>query len=114
MANLVERIIGIGITDANPKISGHQFMAALAELGYGYVTRSQVIAGFGITAEEESDLDWIINKLSPMNQLSRAMCLEELHNVILLAEAGLRYNTRASFVDRINLCVERYTTASDV
>lgn len=113
MAELVERLIGIGITDTFTKIPVHQFMAALSEIGYGYATRAQVVAAFNITSVQESDLDWFINKLSPMNQLSRMACLEEVHNVMMLAESGLKYTDRTSFVNRINGCIERYTTAAD-
>lgn len=111
MANLVERLIGID--GYGEKIPVHQFMAAISELGRGHVTRAQIIAYFNLTLDEEADLDWLINKASGFNQLSREWFCRELHDIMLLAENGAKYTDRTSFVNRVQSSIERYNTAAD-
>lgn len=48
-----------------PHIPAHAFMAALAELERGKMSRAQVLAAFGIAAEEEADLDALAALTAP-------------------------------------------------
>jgi hypothetical protein len=56
---LYERLIGT----AGPKIHVHTFMAALGEIERGKMSRAQIIAGFGLSASEETELDTLTAKV---------------------------------------------------
>jgi hypothetical protein len=68
------------------KLRSHQFMAALAELKRGEVTRAQVVAAFGLSASEETQLDTFIDNHAGTG--SKAINREEIHDALLLGEAG--------------------------
>jgi len=87
---------------ADPKIPVHQFMAAVAEAVRGQVTRAQIIAAFGLRVEDETDLDFLITKVGTLVVAEKFEFTRVLHDILLLAETGLAYNTRTSFTDRIN------------
>lgn len=89
-------------SDTNPKIPVHQFMAAVAEAVRGQSGRAAIITMFALRTEDEADLDFLIAKVSGMAVAERFEFTRVLHDILLLAERGLAYNTRASFVARIN------------
>ncbi len=77
------------LIDPNPgevKLPVHQFMAALAELARGEVTRAQVIAFFSLSASEETQLDeFIANQAGSGSKLINR---QEIHDVLMLGEIG--------------------------
>lgn len=52
----------------SPKISVHAIMAAVGEQERGKLTRAQVLAAFGITAQEEADYDALAAKVKPTQE----------------------------------------------
>ena len=97
---LYERLVLSSETE--PKIPVHQFMAAIAEAVRGQVTRAQIITAFELRVEDETDLDFLITKVGTLAVGEKFEFTRVLHDILLLAERGLAYNTRTSFVDRIN------------
>lgn len=97
---LYERLV---LPDAsNEKIAVHQFMAAVSEAVRGQVTRAQIITAFGLRVEDEADLDFLITKVGTLAVGERFEFGRVLHDVLMLAESGLAYTDRTSFVARIN------------
>ncbi len=89
-------------TTADPKIPVHQFMAAVAEAVRGQVTRAQIITAFGLRVEDEADLDFLITKVGTLAVAEKFEFTRVLHDILLLGETGLAYNTRALFTARVN------------
>ena len=92
---LLDRLIG----SEQPKIGVHQFQAALAEWEDGALTRAEVIAAFAIGQAEESELDWL--KARYVAAADKERFKKVLDNVLLLAEAGLIYDTPAKVQSRL-------------
>lgn len=84
-----------------PKLPIHSFVAGLAEVQRGVVTRAQFIAAFGITVAEEADLDALINKATSLPAARRHEFRTAMHDWLLLAETGHAYTTQAAFVNRV-------------
>ncbi len=103
---LLDRIVGwVGdvntpLPEGEEKIAIHAFQAALAEWQDGGVTRADVVAAFTITVEEESDLDWLKGRYASASDKNRFA--KVVDNVLLLAEAGRIYTTKASITARLN------------
>lgn len=95
---LVERLLG-----TEKKIPVHSFMAAMGELQRGEVTRVQVIAAFELDTSATAQLDVLIAHVQAMPAAERFKFRTELHDVLLLAEDGLAYNTPAALVGRLAL-----------
>lgn len=93
--SLLDRLIG----SEAPKIGVHQFQAALAEWEDGALTRAEVIAAFAIGAAEETELDWLKARYQAATDKERFK--KVLDNVLLLAEAGLVYDTPAKVQARL-------------
>lgn len=72
-----------------PKITVHQFMAALAEYKRGAVTGQQIVTAFSLTSSEATALQqWLSNLDS--DEIDRTL----IHDVLLLGETGLYSNTQ--------------------
>lgn len=91
---LYPRLIGL----EEPKISIHQFMAAIAEFKRGRVTGPQIATAFSLSAEEIVELTTLRARVT-----SDALTAEEIHDVCLLAEGGLAYNTEATMKTRFGV-----------
>jgi hypothetical protein len=96
---LAERLLG---TDGT-KIGVHQFMAAMGELARGEVTRAQVIAAFNLVGPDVTQLDTLIAAAQAMPAADRFKFSLEMHDVLLLGEAGLVYATPATLATRLGL-----------
>ncbi len=96
--SLAERLIGIGITETIPKISVHQFMALLAERKRNRVTNQQVIDILGLDDQEQTELLAVWAKVN-----NNSLTATELHDVLLLAEAGMAYTTVAALRTRLGV-----------
>jgi hypothetical protein len=76
------------------KISVHRFGAALREYAAGGVTRAQVIATFGLTGSDVTELDALAATYTAMPSgstaqvLAKAAYLDRMEDVFLLCETG--------------------------
>lgn len=93
---LYERILRL----EEPKIPVHGFMAALAERKRGRVTAQQIVTTFQLDAAAQADavalnarFDDAVNPLTGV----------ELHDVLLLADAGLAYQTVNALKTRLGV-----------
>ena len=91
------------ISDGPDKIGVHQFMAAMAELIRGQVSRADVIAFFEMSGTDITQLDALIAKGQAMSVAERFKYALELHDVLLLAEAGHRYTTVGELRARLDI-----------
>ncbi len=109
MANLTDRLRpsasdpGRLPSGTSFRIGTHPFMAALGELERGQVTKAQVVAAFDMDATTEADLDAIISLVLGMSFQDRKNFRMELHDVLILSEAGIAYTTRAQLRTRLGL-----------
>lgn len=78
------------------KLPVHQFLAALAEIRRGQITRAQLISGFAVSVAQEAQLDTFIARMA-----SDTLTREEVHDVLLLAENGFR--TPAQVMTRLGI-----------
>lgn len=92
---LYERLLRI----EEPKIPAHQFMAALGELKRGRVTAPVLAAAFALDVAEQAEAATLFDRFSGGAPLTSG----ELHEVLLLAEAGLAYNTVTSLKNRLGV-----------
>ena len=105
---LLDRLIGT----EEPKLPVHQFQSALDEWALGSTIlgstnaerRTAIINSFSISAEEESDLDFIKQKYDDAVTNGKDVEFRKiLDNVLLLAEQErLGYGVKANIVTRLN------------
>lgn len=89
---LLDRILGT----AEPKISPHEIMAALAEYKRGAVTGAQIITAFELTSAEATQLQtWLANLDTDV--INRAL----IHDALLLGEGG--HYTKAQVQARLGV-----------
>jgi hypothetical protein len=95
MAELVERLMGLN-ADGTPmetaeqlakKIGAHYFFAAVGEVVHGRLTAASVKSLFDMSSAEQSELN-ALAALMPAagNQVGRALFIESIHGVFMLAE----------------------------
>lgn len=110
MANLTDRLLP-GPDDPKEvspdvpfEIAKHDFAAAMGEFEGGYITRQNVIDAFGLETNAITDLDALIDFVQGLpNTTQRKLFIWDLHNVLLLSEAGLAYTTRAQLRTRLGI-----------
>jgi len=93
---LLNRITGISEEQENlNRVARDFFMAGLYELSQGRVTKANLVSFWNLTAEQETELDWVIGKYnSQPNAEAKAVMLESLAWWLALAELGAPgYNT---------------------
>ncbi|MFY9326496.1 MAG: hypothetical protein WAO76_00510 [Georgfuchsia sp.] len=102
--SLVDRLAGIGDPDTVQKLSINTFWALLYELAKGKVSRLQLINYFQLSAEEITELDWIIARYNAQpNATAKASFVELMQVVFMLAEARVPgYTSNAELAARIN------------
>ena len=102
MADLFDRLFPSGETE--PNIPVHAFMAAVTDYVAGYTTRNQIIGVWTLDAEAQADLNKFCDALDALGtKLNKIAFALELDAVMLLAEAGMKYTTKADFKTRLNL-----------
>lgn len=95
---LIERFF----SDSERKIPVHQFMAAMQELARGKMTRADVEVMFVMDDADKVDLSSLITRYqTKTTNLDKFAFAHALHDILLLAEAGLRYTTAADARTRI-------------
>ena len=99
MADLFDRLFTI--SEDYPQIAVHYFYAALSDMAAGKSTKSEIVTGFSLDATAEAQLDTLI--AAYQNATDKNRWLHELHSVMMLAEAGLKYRTKLSFATRMGL-----------
>lgn len=100
MADLFDRMFG-----EDNDIAVHYFRGALGDYSGGGTSRAEIITMFSLDLSAELQLDSILNEIDslPPGGPKKSLYLLELHDVFLLAEAGLKYNTLAEFEIRLGL-----------
>ena len=93
---LYERIL----RQEEPKIPVHAFMAAMAEQKRGRVSGAQVASTFQLDAQAQADA---ITLQARFNDAVNPMTGPELHDVLLLADAGLAYTSVTSLKNRLGV-----------
>lgn len=101
MADLFDRLFPVD--GEAPRLSVHYFRAAMGDYTAGYTTRAQIIAFWELDAEAQADLNVLCNAIDGMTDLQQATFLLELHDVMMIAEAGAKYTDKASFRTRMGL-----------
>jgi len=101
MADLFDNLYPRNID--NSSIGVHYFRAALGDYASGYTTKAQIVAAFELDSEAEADLDILLNKLDSSDTLQKTVFLLELHDVMMIAESGKKYTTKAAFKARMGL-----------
>lgn len=101
-ADLFERIFPSDFEDQG-KIAVHYFYAALADYATGNTTKNQIMQAWALDTEAEADLDVILGKLDSLTGDAKLQYILELHAVMMIAESGLKYDTKASFKTRMDL-----------
>ena len=86
-----------------PNIPIHWFRAAIGDYIDGAVTRAQIIGFWDLDSEAQADLNALCNAIDGKNALGKAQFRLTLHDVMALAEGGLRYRTRSAFRARLGL-----------
>ena len=83
--SLLDRLRGT----ERPKISSHQFQAAMAEWADGATgfSRATIISGFGLTADDETELDALKAIYDSANTAAKkSRLLKAFDSVLMLAE----------------------------
>lgn len=94
--SLLDRLSG----SEKPKLPVHQFWAALVEWVENEITRQELIDNFGITSEDETELDWLKTKLDASSDKPNFM--HHVHSLFMLAEQKrFGYHIKATMQTRI-------------
>lgn len=101
---LINRLAGIGTANTNEKLSVGAFWAHLHELARGFKTQQNIIDYFGLDANEQTELTWLINKYQTQpDAASKAEFLLLMLVIFFMAESKAPgYTTNQDIVDRIN------------
>jgi hypothetical protein len=98
--SLIDKLAGI---DRPNKLAVHTFYAALAEFAAGEVTRAQIVSYFNLSAEDETELDFLIAAYTNAPNNRKQEFLEFIHRLFMLAEERTPgYQTNAEITARIN------------
>jgi len=76
-------------TQGPSSISLHAWPAALRQLSKGAFTRAQVVSAFGMSEEDEVQLDQVIAHFLGLSVEDRASWLDDQHDLALLWSAGV-------------------------
>jgi hypothetical protein len=93
---LYERILRL----EEPKLPVHAFQAALAERKRGKVTAQQIVSTFQLDAAATADA---VALNARFDDLVNPLTGPEVHDVLLLADAGLAYQTVATLKSRLGV-----------
>lgn len=101
MADLFDRIFP---TDEElPNIPIHAFRAALGDYAAGYTTATEIINYWSLDASAQSDLNVLLAEIDASTPTQKALFLLQLHDVLMIAEVGAKYTTKAEFKTRLGL-----------
>lgn len=102
MADLFDRLFPSD--PGEDSIAVHYLFAALVDYAAGETTRAQIVAYWSLDADAEVDLDVLCDAIDSLGTSTAKMAFgTELHAVLMFAEAGAKYDTRAAFKTRLGL-----------
>ena len=101
MLDLFDRLYPGG--EGKSSIGVHYFRAALGDYAKGFTTRNKIVNAFNLDTEAQTDLDKLLAKIDSEGALGKVAFLLELHDVMMIAESGLRYSTKTAFKTRMGL-----------
>jgi len=101
MADLFDRLYLSSPNDAS--IGVHYFRAAMGDYATGHSTRQEIIGHWALDAEAQADLNVLCDHVDSLSVLGKAGFLLELHDVLMIAEEGAKYTTKAAFRARLGL-----------
>jgi len=84
-------------------IAVHYFRAALGDYATGNTTRAEIVGYWSLDTEAQTDLDVLLTRIDAAPNLGKAIFLLELHDVLMITEAGAKYQTKALFRTRMGL-----------
>ena len=100
MADLFDRLFPA----EGENIPVHYFFSALVDYATGNTTRVQIVNYWSLDAEAEADLDTLCDAMdAEVGRANKLVFGTELHAVLMFAEAGAKYATKAAFVARLGL-----------
>ena len=101
---LIDKLGGFQDPETGDKFSVNAFHASLVELSNGEVTPAQIKSYFGMDAEDQADLDWLIDKYNAQPTAeAKSKFVELMRSLFVLAESGVPgYTTSGDLVARIN------------
>lgn len=100
---LIDKLAGLPGIEGE-KFSVNAFHSMLEEMADGAVNKAQIVAYFGMDADDQSDLDWLIARYNaqPVGE-ARAKFVALVRRLFLLAEERVPgYTTSAQLAARIN------------
>lgn len=102
MADLFDRLFP---TDSNEEnIAVHYLFSALVDYAYGQTTRAQIIAYWSLDVDVQADLTVLCDAIDALvGNVAKVAFATELHAVMMFAEAGAKYDTKATFAARLGL-----------
>ena len=98
MTDLFDRIF-----TEDDNIAIHSFRAALGDYAAGFTTRAEIVNYWSLDSEAQVDLDVLLGKIDSSSNLQKAGFLLALHDVMMIAEEGAKYTTKAAFKTRLGL-----------
>jgi hypothetical protein len=101
MATLFERMFPEGIEIE--KIPVHYLRSALGEYTRGKITLAEIVSHWTLDAATEKELKFLTDKLDGLTKTEQAEFLVELHDVFMLAEAGIKAKNQTDFDKRLDL-----------
>lgn len=101
MADLYERLFEP--VEGEENIAVHYFRAALGDYATGNTTRTEIVNYWSLDTEAQVDLDVLLAEIDAASALGKAAFLIELHDVMMITEAGAKYQTKALFKARLGL-----------
>ena len=101
---LIDKLAGLEDPETGTKFSVNAFHAALVELSNGEVTQQNIIDYFGMDADDQTDLQWLIGRYNAQpNAAAKEKFVELMRTLFVLAEEGAPgYTTSALLAARIN------------
>ncbi len=85
------------------KIPHHQFAALLREYARTEATRQNLIDAFTLVGTELTHIDLLLGAIDAQTGNGRLLKALEIEDVILLAERGILYPTKAAIRTRLGL-----------
>jgi hypothetical protein len=102
MADLFDRLFPADPSEEN--VAVHYFHAALVDYAAGETTRTQIVNYWSFDSEAEADLDTLCDAIDALSGKTNKLAFgTELHAVLMFAEAGAKYDTKADFRERLGL-----------
>ena len=84
-------------------IAVHYFRAALGDYTMGHTTRAEIVNYWSLDTDAQADLDVMLAEIDAGTNIQKVIFLLNLHDVLMITEAGAKYQTKAEFVARMGL-----------